>query len=192
MVPTNIAREVRQRVYGLADEGNYLGTGRVESGKFMNQLVVDSGVGVVLVGYMKRERVRTYIKDTILNRYSKKKMREEKPSDFTPIIRDQYGIECELLEEYKKDIFLYKKVGGHPNKTYVVVAGGTYTKWESALRKALLRIGGYPAAGDDDSEFIILLSLFASHSRINNGDKKLLKVALGYCGAIAFIYGEGS
>lgn len=45
--------------------------GRIESGRVLDILVDDPDVGKIIIEYMPKERVRTYIKDGILNAYTK-------------------------------------------------------------------------------------------------------------------------
>ncbi len=67
--PRDVANKIKDLVFIEADEFCYLGKTRTENGKFLDDLVSKQEIGVVLVNYMKRAEVRTYIKDAILNRY---------------------------------------------------------------------------------------------------------------------------
>ena len=71
-LPKNIQSQVKEAVFREADEFGYMASGRIESGQFIDTLVEDPEVGRVLIEYMPKERVRTYIKDGILNAYTKK------------------------------------------------------------------------------------------------------------------------
>lgn len=68
-LPKNIQAKVKRAVYKKADEFGYMECGRIESGRFLDILVDDPDVGKIIIEYMPKERVRTYIKDGILNAY---------------------------------------------------------------------------------------------------------------------------
>ena len=189
-VPDDEATTVKALAYELADDCNYLALGRVKSGQFMNRLVTREDVGGVVAKYVKRSEVRTYIKDAILNRYSKDKTQAEKPSDYAPIIKKQFAFASELMDEDTKGVKLFKKADGSVNKTYVIVAEGTFLKWETALRKALLRIGRLPIAAAPDADLNILLGLFAQYKKITQADKDLLEKSLSFSQAKVHIFGE--
>ena len=70
-LPKNIQAKVKRAVYKKADEFGYMECGRIESGRFLDTLVDDPEVGKVIIEYMPKERVRTYIKDGVLNAYTK-------------------------------------------------------------------------------------------------------------------------
>lgn len=70
-LPKNIQAKVKRAVYKKADEFGYMECGRIESGRFLDILVDDPDVGKIIIEYMPKERVRTYIKDGILNAYTK-------------------------------------------------------------------------------------------------------------------------
>jgi hypothetical protein len=71
-VPDDI-RDVFEAVYKKADDHKYIAKGRPENSLFMNQLVADPAIGGKLGEHMAKSKVKTYIKDTILNRYAKEK-----------------------------------------------------------------------------------------------------------------------
>lgn len=189
-VPDDVAKRVKQRVYQLADERCYLALGRTRSGAFMDQLVSEPTVGGRLADFLGKTQVRTYIKDAVLNRYSKDKMEGAKPVDFRPIIDDRIGISTEEIEDMGKGVRLFKENGGHPQERFVVVSEGTLIKWETALRKALYCIATLPAAQRPTSDFQILLSLFAQFKRLTDADKRLLVKSLTFCRTTPYIYGE--
>ena len=70
-LPPQVRTKITKLVYEKADEFGYMECDRVQNSQFMDILVEDREVGGVLQQYMQKERVRTYIKDTILNRYTK-------------------------------------------------------------------------------------------------------------------------
>jgi len=189
-VPDDVAKEIKERIYELANECNYLALGRTDSGKFMTQLVTLDDVGGCLASYMKKAEIRTYIKDAVLNRYSKDRTEEERPDSFEPIIQDILGFAVEKEVDLPNSNQLYKQSDFHPNKNYVIVSEGTLLKWETALRKALLSIGSMPISKNEGVSITVLLSLFAQYQRITASDRQHLYDSLSFCNAKPYIYGE--
>ncbi len=187
-VQSGIAKEIKERVFRKADEFNYLARSRTDNGTFLDQLVTMEDVGGRLSQFMSKAEIRTYIKDAILNRYSKDKTQEELPSDFNPIIQEKLDVEVHFVErENKTRISLFKSI---KDNCYVVVVEGTYLKWETALRKALLYIASKPFSSQDNMKVHIILALFARHQKVSPSDLRQLQRALKPCNAIAFIFGE--
>ena len=81
--------EIRELVYQRLDSVNYLAQGRVENGKFMEQLAHDPVVGGRIAEYTGREKVKTYIKDALINRYAKE--RTKPPSDLSTTVAEVVG-----------------------------------------------------------------------------------------------------
>ena len=68
----------------------------------MDQLVDDPEVGRILVEYMAKERVRTYIKDGILNAYAKSLTKKALASSAPEkTIRDTFGEVASIIQEGK-------------------------------------------------------------------------------------------
>ncbi|EFB9761459.1 hypothetical protein FA678_23300, partial [Escherichia coli] len=99
LIPDKIAKSIKQTVYNEADKVNYLSRTRTENGNFLAQLVSMPSVGGKLSQYMRKDAVRTYIKDAILNRYSKDKTGEAKPNDVEEIILETFKIDACLIED---------------------------------------------------------------------------------------------
>ena len=187
-VPDDIAKEIKEYVFQEADRVNYLARSRKDNGYFLAQLVSMPNVGGRLSQYMKKAEVRTYIKDAILNRYSKDKTQEERPDALESIIRAKFSEEVLFLEhEAKNNISLFKSTS---NDFFVVVTEGTVLKWETALRKALLFVASRPFSQKKDVSIKMLLMLFARHQKICSSDLRHLEKALAICNAKPFIYGE--
>ncbi|HOO51939.1 MAG TPA: hypothetical protein PLK94_11685 [Alphaproteobacteria bacterium] len=188
-VPDDIAKEIKERVFLEADRVNYLARSRTDNGNFLAKLVAMPNVGGRLSQYMKKAEVRTYIKDAILNRYSKDKTQEERPDVLGPIIKEKLGIDAYLVEqETKSQISLFNSPS---NSYFVVVADGTVLKWETALRKALLYVASKPFSEQIDVSIKILLTLFARHQKVSPSDLRHIEKALSMCNAKPYIYGEG-
>lgn len=187
-VPDTIAKEIKEIVFNKADEVNYLARSRTDNGIFLDQLVTNSDVGGRLSQYMKKQEVRTYIKDAILNRYSKDKSQEERPQNFSPIINEKLNISAQFVErDTKLQISLFKSL---KDCCFIVVVDGTYLKWETALRKALLYIASKPFSEQKGMVIHIVLALFARYQKVSPSDLRLLSKALELCNAVPVIYGE--
>jgi len=190
--PREIANSVKEKVFSAADDFCYLAKSRTENGKFLDDLVAQQDIGGVLGQYMRKAEIRTYIKDAVLNRYSKDKTRAAKPKDMVGIIKSKYGFDTTLIDtDATAKIRLYKSTPNVMNAQYVIVAEGTVLKWETALRKALLYIPSKPFSNDPENTVHILLNIFAQHKPVSPADKKFLNKALARCGAQTHIFGEG-
>lgn len=188
IIPEKVAKNVKQTVYLEADKVNYLSRSRTENGIFLAQLVSMPTVGGKLSQYMRKDAIRTYIKDAILNRYSKDKTGEAKPDDLCLIISQIFGLEAQLIEENSKTktSLFYAEGGMH----VIVVADGTVLKWETALRKALVLVASTPLTERCETTVSILLTLFARHQKVSPSDEKCIQKALSICNAKAYIYGD--
>lgn len=188
-VPDDIAKEIKECVFLEADRINYLARSRTDNGQFLAQLVVQPNVGGRLSQFMKKAEVRTYIKDAILNRYSKDKTQEERPDNLESIILELTGHRVVFIEQdTKSQISLFKS---STDALFIVVADGTVLKWETALRKALLYVASKPLAESLNIKVTIVLTLFARHQKVCPSDLRHLGNALSMCHAKPYIYGEG-
>lgn len=188
-VPESVAKEVKECVYREANKCNYLSRTRTDNGTFLANLVAMQPVGGRLSQFMSKAEIRTYIKDAILNRYSKDITQEEKPNNLEALLNERFGksfVESDL--SVKDGIILYKAVN---SRHFVVTVNGTVLKWETALRKALLYIASKPFSSVEGTDVSVVLTLFARRQKIAETDKKLLNNALCICKGQAYIYGEG-
>ena len=184
-IPQEVATAIKKIVFAEADKINYLALSRSDSSAFLNALVVREDVGAAISKFTGRERVRHYIKDAILNRYSKDKAKAAFPDDPIPIIKEACGLEVEKSPG-KGQARLYRSMMTDRSTEYVVIVEGAYLKWETALRKALLFISGKPFS-EKASKIHILLFLFSPRP-IPESDKKHLSKALHRCGASPHIF----
>ncbi len=187
-LPHEVAKTIKAIAYKVADDADYLAMSRTHSGIFLNQLVGREDIGGVVSQYVGKDQVRHYIKDAILNRYSKDKTEEAKPEKLAPIIKKVCGLDCE--ESHKENnLALYRVITESQEKEYVIVTEGTVVKWETALKKALLFIAGNPFYKEAKSVQILLV-LFAQHKRIPPSDMNHLQKALRISKAKAYVFGE--
>lgn len=187
-IPDNIGQKIKDSVYREADKFNYLAKSRTENGKFLDKLLKMPQIGGIISQYIEKGNIRTYIKDAILNRYTKDKQRLSKPTSYIKIVKETFNLpdDSTLLQE-SNNIHIIKSVS---SKSFVIVTLGTYLKWETALRKALLYLAKAPFFKDNQNQSFILLSLYARGQRIPDSDKKLLNSALTISNAKAYIWGE--
>jgi hypothetical protein len=178
---------VRAAVFSSADNQKYLGMSRTESGRFLDYLVEHKLVGRVLESYLPKQEIRHYIKDAILNRYSKEKRRGAKPENSQDIIKQELGIEA-VFSERKGDVELYRSKERF-KATYVIAVGGTYLKWETALKKALLFIAAAPFR-QNAARTEVLLFLDIQGRVVPPADRKLLRDALSPCKAVPVFVGS--
>ena len=184
-LPKNIKAKVKRAVYKKAEEFGYMECSRVESGRFLDNLVDDPEVGKVIFEYMPKERVRTYIKDGILNEYSKettkKALATSKPEN---IIKNNYGETATVIQEgngKQSNLFVLRAESGH----LYVVSGGTVLKWETALRKALEIIANEPNLTINGKAPSICLNLSLAGQSLTEADKKHIITAVGAVGVKA-------
>ena len=179
--PKDIADRVKAVGYRLLTEGNYLNNNRIENGQLLNTLVSHIEVGKVLSEYMSTEQVRTYIKDTIINRYAKdENAKGLSLSNVLARISESEGCPIECLEDSKgkSNAILLKKSTGE-----VIVAGiGTVSKWETAVRRVLEFIERSPGLPPQDGALITYIIVSDAGKSIAQSDKTQIIKALKFIG----------
>ena len=182
-LPRKVAEQIKSLIYAEADSAQYCAMSRTDSGAFMDRLVSQENIGGVIAQYILKSDVKTYIKDAVLNRYSKDYARRSKPNDMTTIIRSRFSIDSVIWEE-RSGVEVY--VGAEEGvRRYVVVAYGTFLKWETALRKLLLR-----AVALEELQVDLLAVLMAQGKALAPSDKMIVAKALKRCGAEILVVGE--
>jgi len=168
------ARQIKETVYLKADEHGYISKGRNENGDFMTGLVDDPEVGEVLSEYIDKGKIRTYIKDSIMNGYAKSRKRA--------ILKDNSPIET-VKVLFSKNVSIIQTIGettlcNSECGDVFVVSSGNYVKWETALRKALELVAREPKFVFNGKTPNICLQLAVLTSGVTDGDKKLIIDAL--------------
>lgn len=190
-IPKEIRERIRNRVYARLDEENYLMASRTENARLLENLCSDPEIGGIVCRYYPKERVRTYIKDAILNRYAKEHkvgLRPE-PEEVVNFCRERYRVsDFHLLDSGAKGVMLLKSAA---SPIYAVVVEGTYLKWETALRKGLLYVVGHPFGLNEQNTVRIVLSLFMSGEVLTPSEMKQFQCALSRAGAEAYCWGGG-
>ena len=173
-IPREVMTEIRELVYQHLDAVNYLARGRVENGKFMEQLARDPVIGGRIAEYTGRERVKTYIKDSVINRYAKE--RTKPPSDLSTTVARVVDEKVSRINGGgDRGISLYGGGGA-----LVVVSCGRLLKWETALRKLLEYMGRNRGRLEHSSvrQPVLMLVLMTGGRRISSADRELLERSL--------------
>lgn len=182
-LPNEKAKLIKARIFQKADEVGYARSGRIENGKFIDDLVEDDEIGGVLKDYMDKARVRTYIKDGVLNAYTKKLIKaalsSKKPKQIVKIAFDD---QAEVIQK-KENISVLRAESG----ALYVVSNGTVLKWETALKKALELIALEPTLIQNNVAPRICLHLGVLSSTLADSDKACISTALGIVGVKAVI-----
>ena len=182
-LPKKLQKEVREAIYKRADEFGYAYRGRRENGGFMTSLISDPEIGGRLAEYMPKGNIRTYIKDAVLNKYTKDIINRS----LTEI--DPVGIVRKVYEEESTEISSKAFVHICANKAKVfIICDGTVAKWESALRKALETASNLP--NEDEKQIEICLKLASLGSSTSKGDKSLITKGLSFIGAEVYFCSE--
>lgn len=170
MIPKAIQQEIKDVVFEKADAHDYINRTRPENRKFMHDLIQDPEVGERLGAFMEGSQIKTYIKDAILNQYSKTKF--SPPDDIDALLKDALKKKYTEIERDKTG-----KVTLHVNAAgdVLIVACGTYIKWESALRKAL-EFGARFKKGKSHYEIVLVLSTQIKH--VTDPDMRLIRKCL--------------
>jgi hypothetical protein len=184
-LPNKQSAQVKALVFSRADEFDYSARNRTENNQFLDSLVEESEIGGVLREYMPKEKVRTYIKDAILNAYAKRVTRSALEGvSQTDTIRQIYGVESSVIQQCTgKDARV--SVSRSDDGRIFVVSGGTVLKWETALRKALELIARETGLTIEGQTPAICLHLVATSNSLTVADKQHITTALATVGVQA-------
>lgn len=132
-IPSTVRDEIVSAVTIRADNHDYMHRDRNENRIFIQALTTDPNIGGRLADFMGRDRVRTYIKDSILNAYAKKKNYGAKSPDYITALSISLGSNFKLVDSIGSKrtplIIARSGSGGH-----VIAKVGTVLKWETAVR----------------------------------------------------------
>ncbi|MED3501525.1 hypothetical protein P4479_24185 [Brevibacillus agri] len=174
-VPDTIRNEILDRIYELADREGYLTNNRVDNAVFMERLLTNPDIGGTLEAFMPKEKVRVYIKDSMLNRYAKDR-RSITMEKLLNVLAEVFQQPVSLVNT-DNDVSLCNTESGF----YIVVTIGSYTKWETALRKILLFIGKTNLI-NQGSELKKIIVISTGGVPIPTGEEEVLKRALSEVG----------
>ena len=184
-LPKPVQAKIKKVVYKKADDFGYMECGRVESGRFLDMLVDDEEVGKVIIEYMPKERVRTYIKDGVLNAYTKAATKKALAAS-TPenVIKNVFNETASVIQKGKGKQSGLSVLRAESGNIYVV-SGGTVLKWETALRKALEIIANEPNLTINGKAPSICLKLSLTGQSLTEADKTHISTAVGAVGVKA-------
>jgi len=184
LVPKEKAAQIKKIVYAKADSHGLINKSRNENGQFMTALVEDPDVGGVLSQYLEKEKIRTYIKDGILNAYTKCRKKEIlKRNSPIDTVQKLYSTNVNIIQA-DNDVSVCRSNDGK----IFIVSSGTFLKWETALRKALELIARESRLVNNKTPEICL-QIAVLNLGITDGDKKLITDALKAIGVKARFIG---
>ena len=189
-IPKDTLDLIRRRVYEELDRANYLNSSRTDNATLLENLCANPDIGGIVGQYYQKERIRTYIKDAVINRYAKEHKRIQRPAleDQMEFCSRKYQVgNFAQIKSGDKDIVLLKSA---QTPIYVVIIEGTMIKWESALRKGLLYVAARPFGNNPLASVHIVLSLYLGGMSMTPSEKKLLERALSRAGADAYLWGR--
>ena len=169
-LPKNAKDEIKSLIYQRADRHNYAERSRIENGIFMDELISDPHIGKRLEEFIPRDRIRTYIKDGVLNAYTKERQRQKFVMGPKEIIKKHYSLDTNIIKQ-DADACLCVSDDG----VRFVVCKGTVLKWETAARKALEFI----SRNETEMRPEILLHLVETRSNMTDADHAQIIKALG-------------
>jgi hypothetical protein len=188
-IPHDKVDLIRRRVYEELDKAKYLASSRTDNAILLENLCANPNIGGIVGLYYPKERIRTYIKDAVINRYAKEHKRTQRPAFEKQIefCSKKYLVGTFLpLNSGDKKVILMKAA---ESPIFVVIVEGTLLKWESALRTGLLFVASRPIGANPQSIVHIVLSLFIGGVSVTPSDKKLLAKALARAGADVYMWG---
>ncbi len=181
-MPINIPEPSRQNIFDAAfrelDDFQYLTKSRPENADLMDRLIEHPDIGAKLREHITNEKVRTYIKDTIINRYAK--VRTALPRE----IEDYIETICtDTL--YEIDYIANDHVSFHRTESngYYAIARSKHrhTSWPIALRNLLFYLARLPQCPPEGcSELVKVLIIFCHGVPVNSGDKEIVVKALSH------------
>jgi hypothetical protein len=175
-IPKNIKNDIKKLIYARLDECSYLSQTMRENGAVMERLARDPDIGGKIAEYTGREKVKTYIKDAMINKYSK--LRTKAPDDLSDIVASVFGgtAKKQPSRPPSKGVDVYKNNKGD----LVIVSSGRLLKWESALRKLLEHIGrDLSSTGASRPAHKMLIVLVSGGKKIPPADVQHLQRSLG-------------
>lgn len=175
-VPKTIAAKVRKQTFTILDERHYLSQSRKENGELMQELVSAPEIGGVLGEYIPKSAIKTYIKDAIINAYSKQenaKLFSIEAIEQRLSTKEGKTVLCVDGKSGDK-VFLFRTENGD----LIVASIGTIAKWETALRKALEYIDRAKNLPPKNQSLSIYLLISALGKQLPQSDVEHIKRSL--------------
>jgi hypothetical protein len=176
-LPSRVAAEMQDTIDRKADEFGYLTRNRVENGQFLEQMVAEPTVGGRLIEYMDISKVKTYIKDKLLNQYSKK--HRPLPRDIKHILAPTHGESLVEIKYWNEDhVSLHRA-----NETdLLLVARIAFNKWETGLRKLVMYAPQFHGSKQEKEILRLILIIFLHGNSINGADRANITKGLNLLG----------
>ncbi len=168
-IPRAKLETIRAKTFAILDERQYLSQSRKENGKLMDELVNHPEIGGIIASYMPKAAVKTYIKDALINAYSKKENAKSISTDAVETrLSVHEGSPVHLIEgSYNKKVLFLRADNG----TLIVAGVGLISKWETALRKALEFIERAPKLPPTAGKLKICLLLTMKGKSLTDSEK---------------------
>lgn len=185
VIPKDIKLKLVAAVRERLDIEGYFSQGLSNNSQLLDELAADSNIGGVLNQYMKKEKVRTYIKDCIIGKYAKAKNSELLLTD--KIINDLERVDggkLSIIKDKEQVLVAISEYDG----AFIYAAKGTVLKWESALRKLLENRANL----NSDANMTIRLYLILSNTgrNLTESEKTNLTITLGIIGVKILLVSE--
>ena len=191
-IPAEKLSIIRERIYAELDKANYLNSTRTDNAVLIENLCANPEIGRIVGQYYPKEKIRTYIKDGVINRYAKEHKAINRPpeNDQIDFCSRKFLVRNFVKHDSgDKEVLLLKSLEA---PIYVVIVEGTALKWESALRKGLMYVASHPLGNKDQNVVHIVLSLFWGSVRLTPSDVKVLEKALSRAGADVYLWGASA
>jgi len=174
VIPPTVKAQVVSRVREQLEEAGYFSQGLFNSTVMLDDMAADSQIGGVLAQYMRKDKVRTYIKDCIIGKYAKKKNGELLSTERLKFELEKREGTVSLHAEKNQVVTFINENDG----CFIFAAKGTVLKWESALRKVLeLRV--QIDAGQEGMQVKTYLFLSNTGRTLTDGERQNLNRTLG-------------
>lgn len=186
ILPKNVEKRIKGLIYERADAFGYACRNRTDNSIFMDELVDDPEIGGVLREYYQAERVRTYIKDAVLNAYTKQRNKQILNSlDLPKTLSRLYGEDVSFVQNIDSDTSLLRGQSG----SLYLIGKGTISKWETALRRALDAIANHPNLQQEGVYPRICLMLAVINGDVTEADKHHIRAAIEAIGVKVYFCG---
>jgi hypothetical protein len=179
-IPPAIRDQIVELVALRADAHSYMSRSRTENREFIQQLTLDPEVGGRLADFMPKERVRTYIKDSILNAYAKKKNYGRIRPNYIDILSEYFSEEISQIETAGGSLTPLIVARGKASG-FVVAKVGSVLKWETAVRHiAEYLVKTNNLGGQAEVAKVVILQ--GDHFSMNSAQKAALGAAASVLG----------
>ncbi len=132
-LPKTVREEIVRLVEERADQHSYMSRSRTENREFMQALTNDPSIGGRLSDFMPKERIRIYIKDSILNAYAKQKNYGRERPDYEKLLTNHFRETVSLIESTGGALTPTLVCLSHSGQ-YMVAKVGSFLKWETAVK----------------------------------------------------------